>query len=270
MTVPPPRPGSLRLEFSRSADYGRINDLFTPAQKQAIDPHNYILKRHDHHFRRAVQAGGAAILGDAQGRIAAVTIAYRVNHTDGGPAPLRDPYRHDVTEFGTSMARLPGYGSAQLVVAALTLREWWLRPPRDATIAEIKRDNIASLKTYVDGLHWKPVTDINHARRLYDATDATLTDAKDKGAGKNLTDLSRAPSLWHRADQATIRQAARTILRIAAQGGLLNKKTGDKITVDMTALSRSGLTPARLRAIADGQLDRQSLRRIAPPRGPAP
>lgn len=259
---------SLKLEFSRAADYPRIDELFSPAVKDGIDPHGYVVKRLDTHFRAAVASQAAAMLTDEHGRVMTLTIAYRVNHVrkpgnDNSP----DGRGHDVTELGTSLARLPGYNSAKLVVAALTLREWWNNPPRDAMIAEIKRDNTASLKTYIDGLHWKPLTDAAHSVRLYDATDVTLADDKDKGSSKP-KNPSEAKSLWHRCDDATIAQSARVILTFMAQGGLLNKATGHRIAVDFTALEQAGLTRERLLALAGGKVDRQALRAIPTQRAP--
>lgn len=263
---PPARsPRSLSLIFSRAADYNRIDALFDPAVKSTIDPQSYVVKRIDHHFRHAINTGGAAMLCDARGDVMALTMAYRVPHTHRGA----NDNTHDVTELGTSLARLPGYNSAKLVVAALTLREWWHHPPGDSMIAEIKRDNIASLKTYIDGLHWQPVFDAPHSARLYDATDATLVDDKDKGAGDPHADLTKAKSLWHRCDDATVRQAARVVLDFMAQGGLKHK-SGDHIHVDFSDLARHGLTPERLRAIAAGQTDRAVLKSLKSGPHPAP
>jgi hypothetical protein len=266
---PPVR--SLKLEFSRAADHRRIDALFDPAAKAEIDPHNYVVKRIDHHFRHAITTGGAAILSDQNGRVMTLTMAYRVHHTQSTANDNRAPddFSHDVTELGTSLARLPGYNSAKLVVAALTLREWWHNPPRDCMIAEIKRDNIASLKTYIDGLHWKPVLDAPHSARLYDATDPTLVDDKDKGGGDPTADLSKAKSLWHRADDATVQQSARIILDFMAHGGL-SDKSGHHIPVDFTALAREGLTTERLKAIAAGQMDRSTLKTHKSGPHPAP
>lgn len=265
--APPARPGrSLRLVFSRAADYQRIDALFHPSVKPSIDPQSYVVRRVDSHFRKAVNSGGAVMLCDARGNVMALTMAYRVHHT-GKPANDNTP--HDVTELGTSLARLPGYNGAKLVVAALTLREWWRHPPQDSMIAEIKRDNIASLKTYIDGLHWRPIMDAPHSARLYDATDPTLIDDKDKGAGDPHADLTQAKSLWHRCDDATVRQAARVVLDFMAQGGLKHK-SGDHIPVDFSDLARHGLTPDRLRAIAGGQMDRAALKSLKSGPRPAP
>jgi hypothetical protein len=198
--------------------------------------------------------------------VQALTIAYRVHHVGKS---ANDNSAHDVTELGTSLARVPGYHAAKLVVAALTLREWWHHAPRDSMIAEIKRDNIASLKTYIDGLHWKPVMDAPHSARLYDATDVTLVNDKDKGGGNPHADLTKAKSLWHRADDATVQQAAQVVLAFMAQGGLQNK-SGHKIPVDFSDLAAHGLTTARLQAIAAGQMDRQALKSLKSGPHPAP
>lgn len=267
--VVPVHPKSLTLTFSRAADYGSIDRLFDPSIKRNIDPHHYVVQRLDPHFRAAINNGAVAMLVMHGVSVMAMTAAYRVNHTDKPPhKDWRKP--HDVTEMGTSLARLQGYNSARLVIAALTLREWWTAAPRDVLVAEIKKSNGASVKTYVDGLGWEPLLDLAHMKRLHDATDVTLADDKDKESSKHLQDIADAQALLHVANDNTIRKSAQAILDFMAQGGLVNKATGDKIAVDFTALEREGLTKARLSAIAQGTLDRAQLRAIGhPPPRPA-
>lgn len=258
------RPLRLKLVFSHAADYQRIDALFHPAVKKQIDPHDYVVKRHDDHFRAAIKQGCAAILKDENGEVQTLTIAYRVKH----PSSAANDNRHDATELGTSLARLPGYNSAKLIVAALTLREWWQAAPRHAMMAEIKRTNVPSAKTYIDGLHWSPLHNKARSDFLYEAADTTLVNDADKGAGSTVHP-AQAPSCWHVADDATIRQSARVVLEFMAQGGLHNKHTGHSIPVDFSTLAAIGLTEQRLKAMAGGNLDRARLRSLGGPR-PAP
>lgn len=258
------RPQRLKLVFSHAADYQRINALFEPATKRQIDPHDYVVKREETFFTVAIRSGSAAILKDENGDVQTLTIAYRVRH----PRTPANQNEHDATEMGTSLARLPGYNSAKLVVAALTLREWWQAPPRHAIMAEIKRTNIPSAKTYIDGLHWSPLHDKMRSDFLYEAADTTLVDEADKGAGSPVHP-SQAASCWHIVTDATVRQSAKVVLEFMAQGGLHNKHTGDNIPVDFGTLAAIGLTRARLQAIASGTLDRKALYGIGGPK-PAP
>lgn len=250
------KPKSLKLEFSKAADYKRINALFDSAIKQKIDPKGYVVKRIAPAFRDAAAKGAIGLLSSEKGDVVTMTAAYRVRLPR--PAFVKDTKQHDYVEMGTSLATLPGYGSAKLIVAALALKEWWEHPPRYAMTAEIKEENIASVITYRDRLGWQKVTDWVQAVKITKATDTTLADEKDKTSGIGVP----KGAVWYQCTNDTLAIQARILLEFMDQGGLINKKTGHHIPVDFTALATAGLTHKRLQAIAGGTTKKAALHRI--------
>lgn len=240
------RPKSLKLEFSKAADYGRINELFDPAVKKKIDPHGYVIRRVESHFRRAVDEGAAGMLKDENGHVRSLTIAYRVHGSDA-PAP-GEP--HDFTEIGTSMTGLPGYNASRIVIAALAIREYLSHPPKHRLVADIKKENGASIKTYRDTLGWRTLEDPALRTHATAVTDRTVADEKNKAAhniaGEN------AVSEWFTCDAATMATQAKVLLAFMDAGGLTGKKTGDFIPVDFSALAAEGITRKTLESLASG------------------
>ena len=239
-------PKSLKLEFSKASDRTRINALFDPAVKQKIDPHGYVIKRLENHFHKAVDGGAAGVLTDENQNVRSLTVAYRVHGSDKPAAGAP----HDYTEIGTSMTGLPGYNASRLVIAALAIREWLSYPPKFLLLADIKKENAASLKTYRDALGWRPLTNQILATHASIVTDRTVADEKNKAV--NNTKGENAVSEWFVCDNATLATQAKVLLAFMDAGGVLNKKTNDFIPVDFSALENEGLTRKKLESLASG------------------
>jgi hypothetical protein len=251
-------PGSLKLEFSKAADYDRIQALFEPVTLRQIDPQGFVVKRLDADFRAAIAVGSAGFLSDKKGDIQTLTIAY---HTfiNENRAPTQT---HDYTEFGTGLSRIPGFNSAQLVMAALAIHEWWAYPPAEKIFNEINNTNLPSVKTYRDHLAWEEITDQKEIDTLFDCCYRNV--AQDCGAG-----IGKPPPPEHRVNESfyvltdkALATHARILLEFMKQGGLLNKRTQDKIPVDFSVLDDLGLTRSRLEALAAGQTSREQLRQM--------
>ncbi len=251
-------PCKLKLEFSKAADYDRVNRLFDPALKSRTDPKSYVVKRLDSAFRDAIDQGAAALLSDENDEIQTITIAYRAHESDA-PAPQQP---HDFTEIGSSMARMAGYNSARLIVAAIALSEWWRSPPAEVMVAEIKNDNKPSLTAYRDVLGWEKLDDCQQIIRINSATDKTLADENDKGQGPVCSMYGTSAASWYMCTAQTLATQARVLLEFMNQGGLLNKNTGDYVPVDFSALHQAGLSRPRLEEIAKGQVARDLLLKI--------
>lgn len=239
-------PKSLKLEFSKAADYDRVEALFDPAVKQKIDPHGYVIKRLESHFRKAVDEGAAGILSDENKHVRSLTVAYRVHGSDTPAAGAP----HDYTEVGTSMTGLPGYNASRLVIAALAIREWLSHPPKFLLVADIKKENGASVKTYRDALGWRPLTNKILATHATIVTDKTVADEKNKAA--NNTTGNNAVSEWFVCDNSSLATQAKVLLAFMDAGGILNKKTNDFIPVDFSVLEKEGLTRKKLESLASG------------------
>jgi hypothetical protein len=247
-------PRSLKLEFSKAADFGRINHLFDPAVKNAVDPHDHVYKRMDKDFRQAVEGGSAGMLSDENGEVMTLTIAYHT-HAQANHAPS-DPYEY--TEFGTGLSRLPGFGSAQLVMAALALHEWLFAPPSRYMINIIDNTNAASIRTYRDHLGWQEITDPAERDVLFPAAYRSIDRDCGAGIGEPPQPEARASESFYTLPDSAIATYARILLSFMAQGGVQNK-TGQQIPVDFSGLDEAGLTRLRLDAMAHGVTDRAAL-----------
>lgn len=231
--------GSLKLAFSKAADYDCVDSVFESATKQKLDPQNYIARRTDEAFRKAIDEGAACMLTDETGKLRGLTIAYRVSADDGPD--------HHFTEFGTSVTSLPGYHSTRLIIAALAISEFLHNPPKTAIVADIKKANGASLKTYRDALGWLPLEDCELSRQATEVTDKTVASEQHKS--KPGPD-GLAPDEWHICDAATIAIQARVLLQFMDAGGITNRRTGDFIPVDFSALTGKGMDRPAIERLA--------------------
>lgn len=239
-------PSKLKLAFSKAADNGRISHLFDPAIKSRIDPQNFVVKRDQTVFDATVARGGAAFLYDTTtGEVHTLTMAYQVNDKNTGD--------HVYSEVGTSLARIAGYSSAKLVVAAIALKEWWSNPPSDMITTEILPGNGPSLHLYRDSLGWSEVTDTAKAAELHRLCNEYI-DPADQGR----------PTTWFCCDSSVLPKMAQTLLDYMDNGVLLNKKTGHQIDLDLGELAQIGLDRTILENIAKGITDKNMLQSSAP------
>jgi hypothetical protein len=249
---------SLKLEFSKAADYDRINALFDPAIKQKVDPQGFVVLRTEEAFRKAAADGSVCMLTDQADEIQTITIAYR---TFIDPAPTAGQ-RHEYTEIGTGLSRVPGYNSAQLIMAALAIHEWWSAAPKQAMVNEIDNGNAPSVKTYRDTLKWEEIRNQQEISLLFDLTYRNVAQDMGAGTGKPPPAAKRANETFYYFTDAALAVHVRILLEFIKQGGLLNKKTGHTIPVDFSALDYAGLTRPRLDAISNGVVDRIQLAAI--------
>lgn len=251
-------PARLKLEFSTAADAQRIGRLFDPAVKDAADPQHFVDKRLRDVFNKAVAAGCAATLSDEAGHVQALTVAYHLSDTGA---------QHDHSEFGSTLSLMQGFQSTAPIIAALALREWFKHPPANEMAAEIRQDNIPSVKIYKEKLGWE-VVDSKAANAALNASSwRTIPDEAADPSGN--TGLAQVPAEakdmdWYACTDKALARQASTILEAMKQGGLTNKKTGAFIPVDFSALEKEGLSRARLEALARGVTSRAQLTKIAP------
>jgi hypothetical protein len=229
------QPPSLSLHFSNAASQKQIEILFTPAIKRVIDPNHYVVKREGLAFEDAIKNGRAATLRDPQsGEVFALSMAY--------PVFSKHSKNHDFTEIGTSQTRLGGFRCAQIVIAALSLKEWLNNRPRDSIVTEILPDNGASLHAYKNALGWQAIEDKDKTKRLHILCNETIS-AEDKGRH----------TIWFEAAPPTLKTMAALLLRYMDNGYLQNRKTGESIRLDLSALATVGLTRTVLEQIATNQ-----------------
>jgi hypothetical protein len=240
-----PLPGKLKLEFSQASDIKRLNHVFSPEIKTKIDPNGYVVKRDNSVLEKTLSRGGGTFLSDKQGELYTLTLGYPLHR------PKNKSLRHDFTEIGTTMARMGGYNSAQLVVCAMVLKEWWDNDPNDLIIAEIDPANGASIHTYQDKMGWQAIKDQSTEDELFILCNQIIAP-EDQGN----------PTIWFEASNVnTLSKSASIILDTMKQGGLLNKKTGHILKVDFSELDKVGLNKQVLQSISQKQFTKiKSLR----------
>jgi len=235
-------PLKLSLAFSRAADNARISFLFDAAVKSAIDPKNFVVKRDKAVFDAVIDRGGAAFFHDtATGEVHTLTMSYHVRDKISGD--------HLHSEIGTSLTRLAGFKSAQAVVAALTLKEWWDSPPSGLIVTEILPSNSRSLGLYRDTLEWEPITDHATVENLHRLCNEYI-DPADKGR----------QTIWFACTDSVLSKMARILLYQADRGSLTGS-FGGVIDLDLNALHAIGLTRPVLESIAQGTVDKAALPR---------
>ncbi len=241
-----PLPGTLRLAFSTAADRVRIKALFDPSVKNSIDPQGHVAGREDSLFNAHIDNGCAAMLVDDDKNVHTLAMAWHLSAAnDAHPRP-----RH--IEVGTAMTRLPGFHSANVIIAALALSAWW-KPtvPRGLIAAEVGNDNLPSQKLFRDKLRWKAVTDQQTLANINELSYAGVVDY----------DHTDDQKTWYKSDRDTRQHQARILLDFLERGSLLNK-SGQTITLDLSVLQETGLTTKRLEALAQGVRTKKDLRAI--------
>jgi hypothetical protein len=252
----PKKTTSLKLAFSKAADGPRIAGILEPQVKDAFDPHSHVAMRLKSSFQQAVSGAGATMLIDENNDVKVLTMAYHV-HVDKTPVAGA---QHDHTNFGTSLSLLLGYKSSTLAISALALREWLLCPPAQTISAGIVPENAQSLNIYRDTLGWKQVSDKMLIGSIATATWRTLPDPSDPSGE---TCLEKPPKDlevvgWYDCDAAALAKQAKVLLDVMDKGYISNK-SGDRISVDLSALVDEGLTKTRLQAIAGGVTSRPAI-----------
>lgn len=248
----PGQPGWLKLQFTHASDISKFEALFHDNIKPNIDPEGNVAMRKEAFFEAAIADGHAAYLVDDGGHARTTTIAYRTSLIESfkGHSP-------DFVELGTALTTVGGFGTAKVVSAALTLKEWWEDEPLIGFTAAIKADNAASLKTYTS-LGWVQEEDQDVLDQIGQSCDQTIIPKDGAAAHKT------APENWFVPSDDAMAVKAQFLLELMDQGTLYNKKSDHHLPIDLSDLNRVGLTRERLEAIASGEMDRSVLRAIKP------
>lgn len=243
-----PLPGALKLAFTRAANIPAVNDMFNPANKIKFDPNDYVVKREAESFKKQISGGHGTLLVDGRGAAYSLTMAWHTTANDNAGKPY-----HRYTELGTTLTSMAGFHSAQAVVAAIALHQWWNHNPKNKIVAEILEENIPSQKLFLDTLKWAIVKRKSTAQDITNRCNANVVE--DNNDGK--------PHHWFECKKESLSAMAQALLTMSDRG-TLNRKDGYTIPVDLSALNDVGLTRARLEAIASGTTGKRALRAIAP------
>jgi hypothetical protein len=247
---------SLKLEFSKAADAARITGMLQDSDTKAADPNHYVAGRVPGVFNKAVRDGCAVFFSDETGTLKTLTIAY--HHSDDKNPGIK--VKHEYTESGTTLSHVPGYNSSAPLVSALVLREWLNHPPAKKIVASIKPQNAASVKIYKDTLGWEEASEKDQARAR-DLAWRTVPDPADPSGKNGYQTLPPEAygTVWFTANDKALVKQANILLEALDRGGLINKRTGDIIAVDFSALGKEGLTRERIKAIASGITSRKKI-----------
>lgn len=239
-----PLPISLKLAFTNAAQAGAVHKLFEPAIKSKIDPMGYVVKREAALFEKQINGGHGSILVDEQGNAHALTMAWHAVAND---------HTHRYTETGTTLTRLAGFRSAQVVISALVLQQWWQTPPRKKIVAEILEENIPSRRIFEDLFQWRRIK-----------RKATAQDIDQHCNGNVVEDLNPGKRhFWYACDKESLPHMARSLLTLM-DDGTLKRKDGQQIAIDLSAMKEIGLSRPRLEALANGTMSKRALKKLAP------
>ena len=241
-----PLPKSLKLVFTDAARLSAINDMFNPAHKSKIDPHDYVVKRESGIFEKQIKGGHGSLLIDEKGAAFALTMAWHAAANDNKGKPY-----HRYTEMGTTLTSMAGFHSAQAVVAALVLHQWWNHNPKNKLVAEILEENGASQKLFRNTMQWSVIKRAATIQDINNRCNANVVE--DNNGGK--------PHHWFECKKESLSAMARALLAVQ-DCGALNRKDGHKIAIDLSALNDVGLTRPRLEALAAGVTGKRALRNI--------
>lgn len=254
------KPSRLKLAFSKAADTQRVLNVLKSDVKGELDPNNYVANRDLSQLEETIDNGSAVFLYDpdemSDDDIQTLTLVYPTykdkHDRDEGET-------HDYGELGSLISRLPGFASGGYVVSAILLREWWENQPKESVITEIKASNIASLKTAA-ATGWEEI----HDEDVKEELDHLCNDDLDYD--------SSGASHWFKVTDKSIEICAKAILStlVADENGhkdlslaqIFNKKSGEVLPMDLSALEDIGLSYERLEAIANGNTDKQALQQI--------
>ncbi|MFN3827007.1 MAG: hypothetical protein ACK4NR_05205 [Micavibrio sp.] len=242
-----PNPGVLKFNFTTAAHIPAIEALFMPPLKDQIDPTGQVALRDHDTFTKLVTDGHAAVLEDEEGHVYSMAIGWHLAE----PGRKRSEY----VEIGSVMSRLPGFGCADVVVAALALHEWW-RPsiPTGLIAAEVSDDNKASTRLFRDHLKWSALPKTGASlSRLNNLSYAGLVNYQHAGDSKT----------WYKSDAAARQHQARMLLDYLNRGTLRNA-AGSTIKLDLSALTKTALHESRLQRMVNGETTKKALRPESP------
>lgn len=154
-----------------------------------------------------------------------------------GMSSMSHPFDQDKKiEIGSTRSRLDGLGLYPFVIASQIIHEFLERAPEECFFACVHKDNLAVTHMLNKKVGWHIVTP---TREFADAI----------GEGDHMDDLT-----WFRADTDTFAHQARIVAETIQKGYVENKKTGEKLRLDMSHFSLATTFNRHLNELAHGRL----------------
>ncbi len=178
------------VRFSTADDCDRLIAFFNDNQHAAT------ALRQDEQYRDRISNGAGIIVAAQSEEIVGASMSYPLydfNKMAGRGVPS-----HEWTEFGSTRAVLPGYKLYQLMVAATTLQQFAMEPPKDRFVAEVYTDNTPVNQMLGGDLRWTTIANPPDALKM--ASSGTLAQQVTK------------PVYWYQCATEHMPHQARVVL----------------------------------------------------------
>lgn len=210
------------LRFSTAADADALFDYYDSHRHHHVDP----LDRDD--VAATAAAGRYLMVTDPDGTIQMSSAAYDYADDKGNNRAW--------LEIGSTRAAIEGFGLYPYIIASQVVHAWVNYPPDHFIFADIFSDNLSVASMLEKKVGWETFTPDN------DLLDAAHEQENQKNG--RLLWLRVAPcSLPHQA------RLVQTFIENASQG-ILNRKTGDTLKLDISAFPLAHAQRQNLDALA--------------------
>lgn len=217
---------SLKFAFSKAADHDRLVEFYKDNR------HDTVHIRKPAVMRKAVDNGRFIVLTDDQNGVRAGSGAYDYPDDDHN-------YQRRWTELGTTTANMPGYGLYPYIIAAQVIMDFIGRTPSESFVATIDHDNYSVIDLLKNKVGWKEFSPSEELKKEI----------------KNTKDWSTEnPVVWLRATPEALPHQARLVLELIDKTELVNKKTGEKVKLDLSDFPLANEMRSYVEALADGKL----------------
>lgn len=207
---------ALTVRFSGPADVPAVLDFYHSNQHHNVD------NRGDDVFTKRTEEGRAILILNPDNSIGMASMSHPM---DQGKK----------IEIGSTRAQLEGFGLYPFVVASQIVHEFLERPAQECFFACIHLDNDSVTKMLNQKVGWQFMT-----------PSQDFADAVGEGATK---DTLR----WLVASSDTFAHQARVASDAMAKGYVENRKTGEKLRLDLSAFSLAGAYQRHVHELAHGR-----------------
>jgi hypothetical protein len=214
--------GSLTIRFSTPADVPAVLSFYHANQHHNVD------NRGDAVFQDRTEQGRVFLALMPDNSIGASSMSHPFT------TPLAGGGTGSSTEIGSTLARVDGFGLYPFIISSQIIHEFLEKPPEGVFFACIHTDNTAVLSLLTKKVGW-------------DVVPGTQEFADAIGEGPNLHHFN-----WLNASTNTFAHQARIVLAHIDAGYVENRKTGERLNLDLSGFSLATKHRAALTELANG------------------
>lgn len=214
--------GSLTVRFSTPADVQPVLGFY------AANRHHNVDFRGDDIFRDRTEQGRTILVLMPDDSIGASSMSHPV------ATPLDNGGTGSSTEIGSTLARVDGFGLYPFLIASQIVHEFLDKTPDGVFFACIHDTNTAVTTLLNKKVGWNIITPTQ------DFADAV-------GEGANINTLN-----WLSATTDTLAHQARIVLAQIDQGYVENRKTGQRLSLDVSGFALATAYRTELTELANG------------------